>query len=440
MIEIAKCIMHIGSVPGRNDKIALLKRYADVPGFKEILQFIYNPYVRTGIAAAKLKKAKVYTGPTITWNDVIEYFTNNQTGSDKDASFAKSFVVQFEGDRDSYDLAVGMVTKNLKIGITDKTLNKVYGDDFIPRIGIMKGENWKDYGHKVKGPFIITEKLDGARRILVKENGNVTLYSRSGIPDDGLVDIEAEAKHLPDNTVYDGELLAIGEFQDSIALRQATNSIANSKGKRTGLTFNIFDAIPVDEFKQGISTNTALERKLLVGSMFRDTSISCLTPLMGEMHRTFGLDYAFKFIKPVPILGVANSEEEILAFALPIWERRFEGVMVNTFRGYYDITKDRSRDLLKVKKTTEYILRVIDIEEGTNKNEGKVGALILDYKGNRVGCGSGLTDQQREAWWAMPNLIVGKRVEIESFGETTNQAGGISLNCPIFKRIVGVVE
>jgi hypothetical protein len=51
-----------------------------------------------------------------------------------------------------------MVTKNLKIGITDTSLNKVYGADFIPRIGCMLGVPYSENKHKVKGPFIATEK------------------------------------------------------------------------------------------------------------------------------------------------------------------------------------------------------------------------------------------------------------------------------------------
>jgi hypothetical protein len=31
-------------------------------------------------------------------------------------------------------------------------------------------------------------------------------------------------------------------------------------------------------------------------------------------------------------------------------------------------------------------------------------------------------------------------IEIETFGESTNALGGISLNCPIFKRFVGQEE
>src|SRR5690606_27646628 len=140
---------------------------------------------------------------TITAHDVIRYFEKNQTGSDKDVYFAWLFINAQETEQ-ARDLAIAMVTKDLKIGVTDTSLNKVYGADFIPKIGCMLGVSYPENKHKVRGPFIATEKLDGIRRILVKENGECRMYSRSGIEDEGLVEIIEEARYLPDNTVYDG--------------------------------------------------------------------------------------------------------------------------------------------------------------------------------------------------------------------------------------------
>jgi DNA ligase-1 len=440
MIEASEAIVSIGKASGRNAKIDMLKKYKDIVGFKEILQFIYNPYIRTGIAKKKLDKATANNVQGLSYSEMIEYFTKHQTGSEADCGMAKAFIDNYPVGSHAHTIAVAMVTKTLKIGITEKTLNQVYGDDFIPMIGIMKAEKYSEFKGKVKGPFIATEKLDGARRILVKEDGNISVYSRSGIPDDGLVDIESEATQLPDNCVYDGELLAIGDFDNAIELRQATNSIANTKGKRTGLTFNLFDMIPIADFKRGISTHDALTRKLMLGAMFGDESIYPLSPAnYKKIIKDFKLPHDFKLIRPVPIEGIVNTEEEVMMLAEPIWRRGFEGIMLNTYSGKYDLTKDRSREILKVKNVEEFVLEVIDVEEGKagTKNEGRLGALVVSYNGNRVGVGSGLDDRQRISWWKNPSLIIGKKIEIESFGQSHNKQGGTSLNCPIFKRIVG---
>ena len=49
MKDVANIIMLIGRTSSSNDKLALLKKYEHVPGLKEILRFIYNPYCKTGI-------------------------------------------------------------------------------------------------------------------------------------------------------------------------------------------------------------------------------------------------------------------------------------------------------------------------------------------------------------------------------------------------------
>lgn len=433
MKGIARAVYEIQATPGRNDKLALLEKYAELPGFKDVLQFIYNPYIRTGIAANKLAKGKhSMCDTTITAHDAIRYFEKNQTGSDKDVHFAWLFINAQETEQ-AKDLAIAMVTKDLKIGITDTSLNKVYGADFIPKIGCMLGVPYSENKHKVKGPFIATEKLDGIRRILVKENGKCRMYSRSGIEDEGLVEIIEEAKYLPDNTVYDGELLAMGTYSNSIALRQATNSIANRKGIRTGVIFNIFDIIPIDEFKRGVSKYTALNRKVLLGSMFGDEGIRYLRDDWAKLLVAFDLGHKFRTIKAVPILGVVNTEEEIAELVTPIWKRGGEGIMLNTMEGLYEIK--RSNSLLKVKYVKSMDLKVVDIQEGTGKYEGMLGAAIVDYKGYRVGVGSGFSDEERQRFWNNPEEIIGKTIEIDTFGESKDQLGNISLNCPIFRGV-----
>lgn len=449
MKEVASIIKLIGATSSNNDKLALLKKHADAPGLKEILRFIYNPYCKTGISDAKLTKVMNEPGGGaryVTWQEALLYFSRNQTGNSNDMCFAKEFVLsayRLHGG-DAMRLASAIVTQNLKIGITATSLNKVFGKDFIPKTGCMLGTPFDDVGStRVSWPCIVTEKLDGIRRILVKENGVCRFYSRSGHEDIGLVEITAEAKHLPDNYVYDGELLAIGNFKDCIAQRQATNSIANSKGIKTGLTFNIFDMIPVEDFYNGICKKPAIERKMLLGATLMDESIQYLHDEWVKCIIAFGLHREMKFIKPVPILGVVNNLQAVEPIVAEIWKRGGEGVMLNTSSGPYEIK--RSKQLLKIKHVEEFVLPVVNIIEGTGKYEDSMGALVCLYTSadgtqSYVGVGSGFTDEQRAVIWAIPEKYIGRKVEVESFGESTNAQGYKSINCPIFKRFVGEVE
>lgn len=439
MLEIAKVLDLIGRTSSTNDKLYLLKKNENVQGLKEVLKFIYNPYCKTGISSKKLQKVLEYMPmrKDVTYAQAIEYFSTHQTGSDEDLMFARDFIASYP---DVEWLTKAIITQDLKIGVTATSLNKVYGRYFIPKIGCMLGTLYGDVGPtKTKWPCIVTEKLDGIRRILIKENGVCRCFSRSGHEDSGLVDIIAEAACLPDNTVYDGELLADGTFKDCIAQRQATNSIANSSGKKSGLTFNVFDMIPLDEFRRGISDYDARNRKILLGATLMDESIKYICENRWfDFIQAFGVHQDLKFIKSVPILGLVHNIDEVSPIVDVIWRRGGEGVMLNTSSGKYEIK--RSKCLLKVKHTEEHVLTVVDVLEGTGKFEDMMGALVVNYKGNALGVGSGFTDQQRRDIWNAPGLYIGKQIEIDTFGESVNALGNVSLNCPIFKRFVGEEE
>lgn len=451
MIEVAKVINLIGNTSSSNDKLYLLKKNENVPGLKTILKFIYDPYTRTGISKAKLAKALkiaeargpyvIGNEPFISYTEMIDYLKTHTTGNDCDITMAARFInctkVMYP---EAEELAKAIVTQDLKIGVTATSLNKVYGADFIPKIGCMLGTLYGDVGpEKTKWPCIVTEKLDGIRRILVKENGVCRCYSRSGHEDTGLIEIVEDAKYLPNNTVYDGELLAAGTFKDCIAQRQATNSIANSKGDKTGLTFNMFDMVPLDEFRAGISNDRALVRKITLGATLMDESIQYLEPDKWPMLiQAFGIHTELKAIRPVPILGLVKCMADVEPIVNEIWARGGEGVMLNSTVGKYEIK--RSKELLKVKHTEEHVLEVVDILEGTGKFEGMMGALVVDYNGNKLGVGSGFNDAQRKDIWDNPEKYIGRSIEIDTFGESTNALGEKSLNCPIFKRFVGEEE
>jgi DNA ligase-1 len=151
------------------------------------------------------------------------------------------------------------------------------------------------------------------------------------------------------------------------------------------------------------------------------------------MMVAFDLGYKFKTIKAVPILGVVSTDEEIAELVTPIWKRGGEGIMLNTFEGCYELK--RSNSLLKVKYVESMDLKVVDIQEGTGKYEGMLGALVVDYKGYRVGVGSGFSDEERRRFWDNPEEIIGKTIEVDTFGESKDQLGNVSLNCPIFRGV-----
>jgi DNA ligase-1 len=445
--NIAKVLNIIKNTSGYINKQQLLAKNENLPGLKKVLYFIYNPYNKTGISASKYSTAKLFahqmkdfaygSDPFIDVFVIMKYLEQHNTGTTEDLMYIAKFIkcVETAYNKDSIVLetAEAIVTQNLQIGVSVKTLNAVFGDKFIPVVGCMLGKGFEDVKN-IEWPCVMTEKLDGIRRILIKKNGVCRFYSRSGHEDVGLETLLQEARYLPDNRVYDGELLADSEFTNNIAQRQATSSIAASRGVKGGLIFNVFDMLPIEDFFSGVSEDSALTRKIVLAATLMDESLQLLTEDWPRHIAYYGVHVELPHIKAVPILGLAKSEADVVPVVTNIWERGGEGVMLNTVAGKYEIK--RSNQLVKVKRTIDVVLPVVDLIEGTGKYVGMLGAIVVDYKGTRVGVGSGFADYERIMIWSNPDLYIGKKVEIDTFGESVNQRGIRSLNCPIFKRFV----
>lgn len=439
MQAIALELKKIQSVSSTLDKQYILKQHVADKLFKTILKFIYNPYFKTGISDAKLDKAPFYDGypvPT-TPEQIMDYIVKHPTGDIETCGIVNTWMQKLPTPEERW-LARAIITQNLQIGVNVTTLNKVFGADFIPKISCMLGTPIdKIVEHKRQWPYIVTEKLDGIRRIMLKQNGTVKFFSRNGHEDNGLVEIAEEAKYLPDNYAYDGELLAAGTFPNSIAQRQATNSIANSKGQKHGLTFNIFDMVPLNEFLSGHGQQDSFTRKAVLAATFSDTSGELLFKDPNQFYMVSAAmsdDYEHQVILPVPILTVAHSMEDIEPVVNALWASGKEGVMLNATKSPYE--SKRTKTLVKMKKTQTYVLRVEGFAEGTGKYEDMLGSLITEYKDCMLQVGSGFTDTERYDIWINQDKYIGQLFEVESFGESSNKQGLVSLNCPIFKRFI----
>lgn len=424
----------------------------DVEGFKEILQYIYDPYFTTGIGTKKLEAAPISdAGENMGPEELMDYLKENTTGTMFDAAVANGFIYAYSDDDEAMWLAEGIVTKSLKIGVSVTTLNKVYGKGFIPMVGIMRGVNCPDY---IEGSYIVTEKIDGNRRLLMTTEDGPKIYTRSGKRDYGLVEIEEQMKYLPQGYVFDTECVAVGEYADSIALRQASASLLNRGGDRTGVKALVFDMLPIEEYNAGESSFHAMARKAMLAILFNDTaginmlrgpalSATAIAHIIGILAKaiTIPTEFPLPNIDALPILGMVDNKEDALELARPIWEDGGEGVMLVDFSSAYEVSPNPRKTLLKVKLLKEFVCKVIAVAEGTNKYEGMMGSVVVEYERNgetyNVNVGSGFNDLDRDYYWHNPLAIIGKHIEIESFGESMNAQGGYSINCPIYKRIQG---
>ena len=124
-------------------------------------------------------------------------------------------------------------------------------------------------------------------------------------------------------------------------------------------------------------------------------------------------------------------------------DKGFEGIMVKPINGPYECK--RSSLWLKVKPFIEVSLTVKDVEEGTGRNVGKLGALIVEGtdggKFIKTNVGSGLTDTDRETFWKHKDKLFGQVIEVRADQITQNQnaTDEWSLRFPRFLRFRGFV-
>lgn len=410
MKEVKKIIEDIKNTSSRKEKERILKENSDNILLREVLYFVFNKYIVTGLSDKKIKKKTGIRGFKKIDN-LMEYLKENNTGSDIDIASVQAYILQ--QPEELQDLYTKIATKNLKIGITAKTINKIFGKGFIPEFEVMLADKYPKHEDKVK-KFIITEKMDGCRGVIIKENGETTIFSRQGQKINGLVDIENEAKLLPDNMAYDGELLLRNDWGlDSADLYRATVKEVRKDGIKKNVEFHTFDMLPIDEFKNGKSKLGCYDRKV-------------------KLHKTVE-DLGLQWIKNVDMLYVGEDKKVIYELLDKVEKEGKEGLMINIFNGKYECK--RTRQLLKLKTMQTVDLKIVGFEEGTNKYEGKLGRLNVDYKGQILGVGSGFSDEERVEIWNNQDKYLGRICEIQYFEESKNQQGGTSLRFPVYKGL-----
>ena len=107
--------------------------------------------------------------------------------------------------------------------------------------------------------------------------------------------------------------------------------------------------------------------------------------------------------------------------------------MINKNAPY--VTK-RTSNLLKVKSFFFNDVYCLDIYEGEGEFAGMLGGITTNYKGYKVNCGSGFTQEQRKYYWEHRDEIVGKIVMIKCKGESRNSKNDdLSMNFPIFMEV-----
>ena len=319
-----------------------------------------------------------------------------------------------------------ILIKDLRCGVSEKTINKMVAknnEDFsIPVFSCQLAHDGANHESKVSGKKFIEVKLDGVRVItIVYPSGHVDQYSRNGKELVNFPHIKQQfAKHaklLKEPMIFDGEVMS-SSFQD--LMRQVHRK---SDVQSTDAVLNLFDIISLAEFKTGQGTISQRNRSNAL-KMWHDP-----------------------IAEHVPNIAVLGNE--LVDLDTDAGQTRFKEINATAIAGGYEglLIKDpdapyeckRSIAWLKKKPVISVDLTVVELEEGTGKNAGILGALVCEgFDQDRfikVNVGSGLTDKQRQEMWEDKQAVIGQTVEILADVITKSQDSDVySLRFPRFMR------
>ena len=321
-----------------------------------------------------------------------------------------------------------ILIKDLRCGTSETTINKMvakkYENFVIPVFSCQLAHDSANHEGKVSGKKIIEVKLDGVRVLtIVYPDGRVDQYSRNGkelVNFPHVKDQLSKVAHgFNEPMVLDGEIMS-GSFQD--LMKQIHRK---SETPATDAVLNLFDYVTLREFETGASTAKQEHRSRMLVEWFStvQTQLPNVT-VVGQELVDLDTDTGQARYVEINKQAIAGG---------------YEGIMLKDPLAGYECK--RSTAWLKLKPFIEVSLSVVDFEEGTGRNLGKLGAIICegddDGRRIRVNVGSGFSDLNRDEYWVGRESIMGHIAEVRADAVTQNQDGSFSLRFPRFLRFRG---
>ena len=324
-----------------------------------------------------------------------------------------------------------ILIKDLRCGVSEKTINNVCkkwkNEQYkVPVFECMLAHDSAKHQKKVSGKICLDKKLDGVRVLTVVDcamDDVVSQFTRNGKTLKNFTKITNFIKQQALATgsramVLDGEIVS-ESFQDLMKQVHRKDNV-----EADDAVLQLFDIIPLSEFKQGKSVLNQRQRHVY----------------LKEYCKMFDGFDNIQVIDKIEIdLDTDEGQAQFKKFNEEAIEQGYEGIMIKDPTAKYECK--RSTAWLKQKPFIEVSLTVKATEEGTGRNVGKLGALICegidDGKHIKVNVGSGLSDDDRESFWKCKDSIIDQIVEVRADAITQNQDGTFSLRFPRFKTFRG---
>jgi ATP-dependent DNA ligase len=392
----------LDSVAGSNSRIhkeTVLANYASDVTLRAVVKLALDPFVNFYIRKipeyqtvandrVSLKQALVrlelLSSRTLTGNAGIEHLR----------------LILSKLSADDAQVVERIIAKDLRCGVSDATANKIW-PGLIPEYPCMLASAYDQrLVDRVVWPAIAQLKMDGMRFNAIVQNGKVEFRSRNGkainIPDPS---IEAPFRHMAEfygiDMVFDGELVVVDEA-GKILDRKTGNGILNKAVKGTMsvaeavmVRATLWDAITLNAFQAGVEREAYKHR---LGKL-----CNCISDLKNTRAH---VGHYVDLVHSQQVQTQAEAEKVFQQFL----SDGQEGIILKTRDGIWE--NKRSKGLIKFKGELECDLRVVDWEEGTGKNRGRLGALVLESGCGtiRVNVGTGFSDTNRDNFTAANSI------------------------------------
>ena len=413
MKEVIKIFKQIQETSSTNDKKAIIAANKDNELFKKCLVFLLDGNINTGSSNKKINKkvepsselAPYYLCMNSTFEEVMDYLNKNNTGTDVDIYEIQCFL---EGHKEYREFYEQMITKSFRLGADSKVVNSVI-PGLIPTWEVMLGTSIEHCKLPENTWFSLSQKLNGNR--CTYYNGD--FYTRQNKKYIGLNHIKADIEKIPNakDYVFDGELIYKNNegLSDSSAFQKGTGIANNKSESKEELKLVLFDVLPKEEFDNKISKDTYKIRK---------------------KHLLDLKQYETENIEIVQMFYEGTDQSEIWKWLDYCEQHDMEGCMLNLDTPY---ECKRTKSLMKIKKFYDFDLQIVGYEEGTGRNKGRLGAFVVNYKGNQVKVGSGYNDEERVNFWNKRDKYIGRVITVKYKEISKDKKTGLeSLQFPVY--------
>lgn len=433
MNRVYDILEQIKNTPKSSEKIEILKHVS--PEMNNILKVIFDDTYNKNIRYNIKKLPDIHQVGNMTIEDQYMNFHGALQSLAKreiTGNMAKEFITNIISsfNKQDQDILLSILDRNLKIGISENTVQKLFGTNHKFEVALAKKY------HEVKvdifdGKWFVSRKLDGVRCIAIidLDNNTTEFYSRTGKPYKTLNELSCPVFDLlkPLKTgkyVLDGEVCIVDENGEE-HFDKIMDEVTRKNHTVKNPCYIIFDFLKYEEFSNQKESDIFETRIQKLYTLFE---------IYGKTH-----DLTHSKIQAL-LQKKLQSQEQFDKWLKTSRENNWEGLMVRQNIPY---VSGRQKSLLKIKEfnDAEYVVEGVHVGQMTYNEDGHklfdvVTDLVINHKGTIVKVGSGISKSQRIEWFKDPSKIIGKTITVQYFEETKNKkTNEWSLRFPVLKYV-----